>query len=84
MNINEEWEFKSYYTKNGIVVDDGLKLATKKFEEKYKPKSIVAFIDLSYSNEQDFLNAGFSRNSILSPRLWWYNGYDLTKKYHDT
>lgn len=83
LNINEEWEFMSYETKNGIVVDNGLKRLTNEFEKIYDPSSIVSFIDRSYSNEQDFLNAGFVRDSICKPRLWWYNKRNLIEKYHN-
>ena len=82
-NIKEEWEFISYETKKGIIVDDGLKILTDSFIQEFKPKSIVTFIDRSYSIEEEFLKVGFKIVNVLKPTCWWIFKKDFSFKYHN-
>lgn len=74
----DQWQV-CYQTTDFIDVEDGLEALLQKFEEKYKPKSIAAFIDRRLDDGKDFMNAGFMLERKIKPCCQWFNSRQLIR-----
>ena len=72
-NKNFEYELVRYCS--SINVTGGSSRLFKHFLNKYKPKSICSYCDLSKFKGETYSLLGFKLRSISSPAVHWYNGH---------
>jgi hypothetical protein len=76
-NKNYEWEIIRFCNKlNTVTMGTASKLLAH-FEETYKPKSIITYADLRYSNGNLYKNLGFTLLHTSQPNYFYINVSNL-------
>lgn len=76
------WELTRFTSKlNTLVVGAAGKLL-KFFIEEKKPKKIVSYADLRWSNGNLYKKLGFSLSHINSPSYWYVINYNERQRHH--
>lgn len=72
-NKKYEYELIRLCTKNNIAVIGGSEKLFKYFIDKYNPKSIISYCDISKFTGQVYLNLGFVKEKESNPSCHWVN-----------
>lgn len=84
-NNNYEYEIIRLCYKSNINVVGGTEKLFKYFIEKYSPKSIISYCDISKFDGNTYLKLGFTadKNSLTSPNYVWvsYDRKDVLTRY---
>ena len=78
-----EYELIRLCWKPGIAVAGGTKKMFKYFVEKYRPKSIVTYSDLSKFTGNCYFKLGFktNKNQLTEPNYIWTDGNNVISRY---
>ena len=71
---NHEYELIRFCNKLNTSVVGGASKLLKYFETKYKPKSLVSYANLQWSDGGLYNQLGFSVNKVSKPNYWWTKG----------
>jgi possible homing endonuclease len=75
-NNNYEWEIVRYCVMDGVVILGGAEKMFEYFKERYKPSSILTYIDLSKFKGGIYSKLGFTPDGadyITNPNYVWVN-----------
>ena len=82
-NSKYDYEIIRFVWKNDIVVIGGAKKLLSYFINKYKPKSIITYVDISKFTGNTYSKAGFKLDGFTEPNyIWWdSNGNKVLTRY---
>ena len=73
-NNKAEWEMLRFCSKLGYHVVGAAGKLLKHFEQEYKPKSIVSYADMRWSQGKLYKALGFTFDHSSAPNYWYFKG----------
>ncbi len=80
-NKSYEYELIRFCNKLNTSVVGGASKLLKYFETKYKPKSLVSYANLQWSDGGLYNQLGFTYSDTSTPNYWWIRNNKLLNRY---
>jgi hypothetical protein len=80
-NKSYEYELIRFCNKLNTSVVGGASKLLKYFETKYKPRSIVSYANLQWSDGGLYNHLGFTQKEISTPNYWWIKSAETLTRY---
>jgi hypothetical protein len=82
-NTSQDSDYKilRFCNKLNTQIIDSASILLNYFIEKYKPKSIITFVDRRYSQRELYNELGFNHINNTKPNYWYYNKHNYNLKY---
>lgn len=80
-NKNYEYELLRFCNKLNTTIVGGASKLLKYFEDNYKPKSMISYANLQWSNGNLYSQLQFSNVGFSSPNYWWIRGNQVLQRY---
>jgi very-short-patch-repair endonuclease len=80
-NKKYEWELIRFSNKLGFNVIGGFSRLLKYFENEYKPKSVLTYVDRRFGNGKIYKDNGFIEIGKSKPNYFWFKNGEILKRY---